>query len=58
MRKLGIFFNLLRGNSFCFISRVGSKSNDKDPTNPRVVVGGGIFPINSGKCLVKNLIIL
>ena len=33
------------------------KKNYKYPTNARVVVGGGIVPINSVKCLVKNLII-
>ena len=67
---------LFRGNSFCFISREGTKhifkakwlmretacqnflrKNDKYPANARVVVGGGIFSINSVKCLVKNLII-
>ena len=31
-----------------------SSKNDKYPTNVRVVVGVGIFPINSGKCLVKK----
>ena len=34
-----------------------SRKNDKYPTNARVVVGGGIFPINSVKCLAKNLIV-
>ena len=33
------------------------RKNDKYPANARVVVGGGIFSINSVKCLVKNLII-
>ena len=31
-----------------------SSKNDKYPTNVSVVVGVGIFPINSGKCLVKK----
>ena len=34
------------------------RKKDKYPTNARVVIGGGIFPINLVKCLVKNLIIL
>ena len=34
-----------------------SRKNDKYPANARVVVGGGIFPINSVKCLAKNLIV-
>ena len=28
--------------------------NYKYPTNARVVIGVGIFPINSGKCVVKK----
>ena len=70
---LFLFFSLFRGNTCCFISRVGFKTffepngfcvnlltrtfprkNDKCPTNARVVVGLGIVPVNSGKCLVKK----
>ena len=68
-----IIFSLFRGNTCCFISRVGFKTffepngfcvnlltrtfprkNDKYPTNARVVVSVSMFPINSGKCLVKK----
>ena len=36
------------------LTRTFPRKKDKYPTNARVVVGVGIFPINSGKCLVKK----
>ena len=36
------------------LTRTFPRKNDKYPTNARVVVGVGIFPINSVKCFVKK----
>ena len=43
-------------NCFCvnLLTRTFRRKNDKYPTKARVVVGGGIFPINSVQCLVKK----
>ena len=47
---------LLNTNGFCvnLLTRTFRRENDKNPTKARVVVGGGIFPINSVQCLVKK----
>ena len=50
------FKTFFEPNGFCvnLLTRTFPRKNDKYPTNARVVVGVGIFPINSGKCLVKK----
>ena len=50
------FKTFFEANGFCvnLLTRTFPSKNDKYPTNSRVVVGLGIFPINSGKCLVKK----
>ena len=50
---LNTFFE---SNCFCvnLLTRAFRRKNDKYPTKAHVVVGGGIFPINSVQCLVKK----
>ena len=50
---LNTFFKL---NGFCenLLTRTFRIKNDKYPKKAHVVVGGGIFPINSAQCLVKK----
>ena len=50
------FKTFFEPNGFCvnLLTRTFPRKNDKYPTNARVLVGVGIFPINSGKCLVKK----
>ena len=52
-KALNTFF---RPHGFCvnLLTRTFPRKNDKYPTNARVVVGVGIFPINSVKCFVKK----
>ena len=50
------FKTFFEPNGFCvnLLTRTFPQKKDKYPTNARVVVGVGIFPINSGKSLVKK----
>ena len=50
------FKTFFEPNGFCvnLLTRTFPRKNDKYPTNARVLVGVGILPINSGKCLVKK----
>ena len=50
------FKTFFEPNGFCvnLLTRTFPRKNDKYPTNARVVVSVSIFPINSGKCLVKK----
>ena len=50
------FKTFFEPNGFCvnLLTRTFPRKNDKYPTNARVVVSVSMFPINSGKCLVKK----
>ena len=52
----GLLNTFFKPNGFCvnLLTRTFRSKNDKYPTKARVVVGGGIFQINSFKCLVKK----
>ena len=52
----GLLNTFFKPNGFCvnLLTRTFRRKNDKYPTKARVVVGGGIFPINSVQCLVKK----
>ena len=52
----GLLITFFKPNGFCvnLLTRTFRRKNDKYPTKARVVVGGGIFPINSFQCLVKK----
>ena len=46
----------LKPNGFCvnLLTRTFRRKNDKYPRKAHIGGGGGIFPINSVQCLVKN----
>ena len=52
----GLLNTFFKPNGFCvsLLTRTFRRKNDKYPTKARVVVCGGIFPINSVQCLVKK----
>ena len=52
----GLLNTFFKPNGFCvnLLTRTFRRKNDKYPTKARVVVGGGIFPINSVQCLVNK----
>ena len=52
----GLLNTFFKPNGFCenLLTRTFRIKNDKYPKKVHVVVGGGIFPINSAQCLVKK----
>ena len=52
----GLLNTFFKPNGFCvnLLTRTFRIKNDKYPKKVRVVGGGGIFPINSVQCFVKN----
>ena len=52
----GLLNTFFKPNGFCvnLLTRTFRIKNDKYPKKARVVVGGGIFPINSVQCLVNK----
>ena len=52
----GLLNTFFKPNGFCvnLLTRTFRRKNDKYPKKARVVVGGGIFPINSVQCLAKK----
>ena len=52
----GLLNTFFKPNGFCvnLLTRTFRIKNDKYPKKACVVVGGGIFPINSVQCLVKK----
>ena len=52
----GLLNTFFKPNGFCenLLTRTFRIKNDKYRKKTHVVGGGGIFPINSGQCLVKK----